>query len=101
MLSIGSIARGGRDRLRQVLNIVFSIAEVAVFYIGVLNGSNDKITTNDPSSTSLLVPAGYAFTIWAPIYLGAIIYAIYQTLPSHQNDELLRRIGFYTASAYM
>ena len=46
-------------------------------------------------------PAGYAFAIWAVIYIGALVYAIYQALPSNAHDTLLQRIGWLTATGYL
>lgn len=38
------------------------------------------------------VPAGYVFSIWGLIYLGLIIFAVYQALPGQRTD-LQRRIA--------
>lgn len=38
----------------------------------------------DPSVA--FVPAGYAFSIWGAIYLGFLLFAVYQVLPSQQNN---------------
>lgn len=43
---------------------------------------------------SLFVPAGYAFAIWGIIFLGFIIYAIYQVLPSQRNEVLYDRLAY-------
>lgn len=34
--------------------------------------------------------AGFAFAIWGPLYLGMIVYAVYQTLPFAQSSETLK-----------
>ena len=46
------------------------------------------------------VPADYAFVIWTPIFVLALIYAVYQALPSNRENPLLRRIGWFSALAY-
>ena len=51
--------------------------------------------------TNPATPAGYAFAIWAVIYVGALVYAIYQALPSNAHDALLQRIGWLTAAGYL
>ncbi|HEX9087992.1 MAG TPA: hypothetical protein VF867_10740, partial [Arthrobacter sp.] len=48
---------------------------------------------------SLVVPAGYAFGIWAPIYAGLFSHAVYQALPARRRDPVLRRTGWATACA--
>ena len=49
---------------------------------------------------TLVVPVDYAFVIWTPIFLLALIYAVYQSLPSDRESPLLRRIGWFSALAY-
>ncbi|MBG7609264.1 MAG: tryptophan-rich sensory protein [Anaerolineae bacterium] len=38
------------------------------------------------------VPAGYVFSIWGLIYLGLIVFTIYQALPAQRENELLQKI---------
>lgn len=84
-----------RDNLRQLLNVVLATAQIAVIAAGN-NSSFDQRAISDPP----IVPAQYAFLVWAYIYPASVVYAAYQALPGHRRDELLRRIGFWTASAY-
>jgi translocator protein len=90
-----------KDQLRQTLNAVFApamtITTLLTFYTGT---SFDAATRSDVGRT-LIEPAEYAFTIWIIIYGGALAYGIYQVMPTHRTDELLRRIGFFTASAFL
>jgi hypothetical protein len=37
---------------------------------------------------TLLTPAGYAFSIWGVIFLGLIVYAVWQLLPAQRNSSL-------------
>jgi hypothetical protein len=39
------------------------------------------------------VPAGYVFSIWGLIYLGLLVFSIYQALPMQRDNELLKRIA--------
>lgn len=39
-----------------------------------------------------ITPAGYAFAIWGLIYLGLILFALYQLLPAQRDNPLLREI---------
>lgn len=92
--------RLNRDILRQALNVVLATAQIVITIIGYVVGSNSKFDSTD-ATTPQIVPAVYVFSVWALIYAGALAYAIYQALPQHREDDLLRRIGFYTASAYL
>jgi len=89
-----------RDRVRQILNIVLAPAPTLVAILGYLLGTNTNFTATN-ATTPQVVPIDYAFIIWAVIYGGAVVYAIYQLLPRHREDTLLRSIGFYTAFAYL
>lgn len=86
---------GVRDVVRQAANVVGAIFQIAVaVWIGPAVG---RISGENPT---LVVPGDYAFVIWTPIFLLALIYAVYQALPSNRENPLLRRIGWYSALAY-
>lgn len=59
----------------------------------------NPIGTTSTATAPLIVPAPYAFAIWAPIYLGLIAFPIYQLIikrESHTNWIPLR--GWYAAN---
>ena len=86
-------ARG--DIARQVAVMLGAIFQVAVAaWVGPAVG---RISGETPT---LVVPGDYAFVIWTPIFLLALIYAVYQALPSNREDPLLRRVGWFSALAY-
>ena len=72
----------------------------AAIIAGILSGVTGDYgkPTTDPT---LLLPAGYAFAIWAPIYAGGLAYATYQAQPSRRRDPLLRRTGWPTGAAFL
>jgi hypothetical protein len=80
-----------RDLVRQ---IVTAGAIGGGFLVGVSGDYGDSRT-----SPSLVLPSGYAFAIWTPIYAGLFSHAIYQALPAQRRDPLLRRTGWATACA--
>lgn len=90
------LARIGRDGVRQGANVVGAVLLVAV---AVLTGNDVADIAN--RNRSLILPAGWAFAIWGPIFALAVAYAVYQALPVRQNDPLLRRIGWWTAAALL
>lgn len=45
--------------------------------------------------------AGYAFAIWGLIYLGILIHAVWQALPRTAESDLLRRLGWPAAMAFL
>ncbi len=99
-VSAATFASPGGDRLRQALNLAFALGQVLTTALVVATGA-DRITGDDPATTTRLVPADYAFGIWGVIYGGSLAYAVYQALPSRREDELLRQIGPFTAAAFL
>lgn len=81
-----------RDVARQAANVFGALFQViaGLLLAPELSGENH----------TLIQPAGYAFVIWAPIFLLSLAYAVYQTLPSKRTDALLRRVGWPLAGAF-
>jgi hypothetical protein len=51
------------------------------------------------ASATPIAPAGGAFSIWSVIYLGLVIYAIWQALPRQHSAERQRVIGYWVAAS--
>ena len=76
------------DFARQVANVAGPIFQIAVpVFTGPAVG---RVSAENPT---LVVPADYAFVIWTPIFVLALIYAAYQALPANRENPLLRKIG--------
>ena len=78
----------------QILNILFTLVTITV------NGLANTLPLNGLGTGEisdrfaiLFVPAGYVFSIWGLIYLGLIVFAIFQALPSQRDNPLLKRIS--------
>src|SRR3712207_1025050 len=83
------------DVVRQV-----AVVLAAIFQVVAPTLSRPAIGRVSAENPTLVVPADYAFVIWTPIFLLALIYAVYQALPSNRENPLLRRIGWFSALAY-
>jgi hypothetical protein len=89
-----------RDLLRQGANLVFSFAQFLVTLLpalGIGTGIGDRATGGEP----LVQPIFWVFFIWFLIYAACISYGIYQAFPERREHEILGRIGFPTASAFI
>ena len=79
--------------LKQILVIVATIGVIAVNYFaaqGYINNVMPKeISDKYPT---FITPAGYAFAIWSLIYLGLIVFSIYQALPSNTENPRFKNI---------
>jgi hypothetical protein len=92
--------QGNRDLLRQGTNLFFSLAQFLVTLLpalGIGTGIGELATGGEPP----VQPIFWAFFIWFPIYAACIAYGIYQALPAQREHEILRRIGFFTGSAFI
>jgi hypothetical protein len=80
----------------QLITILFTLATItinALANILPINGQN----TGEISDRFdvLFVPAGYVFSIWGVIYLGWVLYAVYQALSAQADNAVLNRIAPY------
>jgi hypothetical protein len=90
------------DRVRQ---LVVTLAEIfcvvgTLVGVGVL-GSRVQESSGGAlaADATLLAPAGPAFSIWTPIYLGLAAYTIWQWLPRHAAAPRQRRIGLLAGAS--
>jgi len=79
------------ERIKQILVIVATAGMIYFNYLAA-TGSLGGIETGAISDKypTHITPAGYAFSIWSLIYLGLIVFSIYQFLP--KNVERFRSI---------
>ncbi len=87
-----------RDMVRQIVNVIATVAVVTVNVLAnalPINGQN----TGEISDRFRVyfVPAGYVFSIWGVIYLALIAFTVYQALPSQRSNPIFRRIGYLYA----
>lgn len=85
-----------KDTLRQVFVIGSIVATIIVN--GLANGLPiNGVNTGEVSDrfNVYFVPAGYVFSIWGLIYLGLIVFAVYQALPSQKKNPRLRATGWW------
>ena len=89
-----------KNVLRQSVNVLAVIATI------VINGLANALPLNGQTTGEIsdrfqvyFVPAGYVFSIWGLIYLGLIVFAVFQALPAQRDNLRLCRIGYlFTAS---
>jgi hypothetical protein len=61
------------------------------------SGSND-VYSADPTA---FTPAVYTFLVWAPIFIGALAFAVYQALPSRRVDRRIDAAAVPLVIAYL
>lgn len=92
----------GADRARQVTVTVAEVACVlgTLVGVGVLGTEVSAVSGGALAADSTLVaPAGPAFSIWSVIYAGLAAYTVWQWLPGQAASERHRRIGWWVAAS--
>jgi len=87
-----------KDTLRQITNLVTVIIALVVNILATslpLNGQ-DTAEISDRFQVYFL-PAGYVFSIWGIIYIGWIVFLIFQFRASQKESPRLRRLGYLFA----
>ena len=86
------------DRIRQLTTVLVFLVTVTV------NGAANALPINGQLTAEIsdrfqvyVIPAGYVFAIWGLIYLALGAFTVYQALPSHRLDPVLRRLGWLPA----
>lgn len=82
------------------LVICAAILQIAVSFLSSL-GIGSPIGENSDRVSTLVTPAGWAFSIWGALYLGALIFSAYQALSPQRNDALIAQIRRSAALAFL
>jgi hypothetical protein len=85
------------DVSRQAANVAGAVFQLAVTAYASVRISD--VVESGPRSP--IEPALYAFFIWGVIFTLSLAHAVYQALPANREDPLLRRIGWFTAGAFL
>jgi hypothetical protein len=79
---------------RRLIVLACAVFAVVIAQAQILMGWGQTPAEFAADSDATLRVAGFAFSIWGVIYLGLLIYAIRQVLPSTGESDLLRRLGW-------
>ncbi|MBN1148385.1 MAG: tryptophan-rich sensory protein [Anaerolineales bacterium] len=84
-----------RNIVRQIIVVLAVIATI------VVNGLANALPLNGQGTGEIsdrfqvyFVPAGYVFSIWGLIYIGLILFAVYQALPAQRQSPRLAGVGY-------
>lgn len=73
----------GTDRIRSFLVLAATVGVIAFNWLAATGRLGTDTAAISAKYPTLLTPAGYAFSIWSLIYLGMIVFSIYQLLPAN------------------
>ncbi|HYI32353.1 MAG TPA: TspO/MBR family protein [Glaciibacter sp.] len=94
-----------QDRIRQSVVIASTVVAIVGSFIGsgAAGGTpiQDAVGGALSADSTLIAPAGPAFSIWSVIYAGLIAYAIWQALHTQAGDNRQRRVGYWVAASLL
>lgn len=88
------------DTARQVSNLLLAPAMWISSSVPMIFDVGRSISEQSDYNDTLLVPAGIAFSIWFPIFVGCIAYGIIQMLPANKSRAIFRDVGWLTAGSF-
>ncbi|TXF88317.1 hypothetical protein FUA23_15160 [Neolewinella aurantiaca] len=75
------------QRSSQYLALASMLVMLALYALNATgNFGPNPIGTTSTATSPLIVPAPYAFAIWGPIYIGLVVFAVFQ-LVKNRNDH--------------
>ncbi|MEO1015605.1 MAG: hypothetical protein AAFX08_10505 [Pseudomonadota bacterium] len=86
--------------LRAFLLLSGAVAQAAFAFYPELFGIEESIGGRSDASRTFLIPAGFAFVIWGPLFLGSLAFALYAFTPAAMRDPLTARVGWLAALSY-
>jgi len=89
-----------RDGLRQWLNLLLAPAMWILSTLPQITDWGRTAKEFSDANDSLLVPYGIAFSIWFPVFVGCIGYAVIQALPKNRLLSIFRDAGWWTAAGF-
>lgn len=87
------------DVVRSAVVAVLAVVQIVVSGLGGSGASGEPIGVVANSYDTPLLPTGWTFAIWVPIYAGFLAYAVYQALPGQRGREVHRRTGWWLAAS--
>jgi hypothetical protein len=87
------------DIILRVVVLVTAVAQIVFpFFVNPFRGGTQPVRAFEPSQ---IEPARYAFSIWGPIYLGALVYAIWQLTPAGRSNPATLRMAPLAIALYL
>lgn len=88
------------QRTSQYLALVGMLVMLVLYTLNATgNLGPNPIGTTSNATSPLIVPAPYAFAIWGPIYIGLIVFPIYQLIINRDNHPAWIELrGWYAAN---
>ena len=86
------------DIARALFVLSGAIAQVVMGAVPFALGWENTVASRSADVEVLLTPAGYAFSIWSLLFLGAAIYAVVNLF--RLSDPVMRATGWFAGAAF-
>jgi hypothetical protein len=90
-----------KDIIRQWLNLLAAPMMWILSTLPQVTNWGRSAKEFSDINDSLLVPYGVAFSIWLPIFVGCIGYAILQGVKANRSRAIFRKTGWWTAGGFI
>ena len=87
------------DLARGVAVLVLAVLQLVVAGLGGSGAVGESVGDVARAFPSPVLPAGWTFAIWGPIYLAFLGYAVYQLLPAQRVRDVHRATGWWLAAS--
>jgi translocator protein len=87
------------DLVRGVMVAVLAVVQLVVAGLGGSGAAGESVGVVARSYPSPVLPAGWTFAIWGPIYLAFLGYAVYQLWPTQRGRAVHRATGWWLAAS--
>jgi hypothetical protein len=87
------------DLTRSVTVAVLAAVQLLVAGLGGSGTVGESVGAVARSYPTPVLPAGWTFAIWVPIYLAFLGYAVYQALPAQRGRAVHRATGWWLAAS--
>lgn len=88
------------DYLRSSLLILGAVAQVVGGAIPPIMGWEHSVGSRSYEVQTLVVPAGYAFSIWSILFLGCLIFSVVHALPRYNQDPIVKKVAWLAIIAF-
>jgi hypothetical protein len=88
-----------QDRVRQIVVVAAIVLQTVSAWVSGSGMLEIDQTDVSNSFSTYFTPAGITFAVWGLIYLGQIVYAVYQALPAQAARAIHRSTGWWAVSA--
>lgn len=90
-----------KDVSRQCLNLIAAPAMWVLSTLPQMTNWGRTAKEFSDANNSFLVPYGIAFSIWLPIFLGCIGYAVLQAMKTNRSRDIFRKTGWWTGMGFL